>query len=293
MSTLYLVSTPIGNLEDITLRALRVLKEVSLIASEDTRTTRQLLKHYGIRARITSYNDHNKSKKLPGILSALQVGDLALTSEAGTPVVSDPGMELVSAAVSQGATVVAVPGPSAVTAALAVSGFHATPSLFLGFLPSRPGERRKLLRHFASLPFNLVVFEGPHRLHSTLEDMLGALGERRVAICRELTKLYEEVFRGDLSEALEYFTEPRGEFTLVIEGRKDRGSSTMPLLSYLEYDRGEPVREQQAREALAGLRKEGVRARGAVNLVARVTGLSRRRVYQIWLEGGLVNEPVT
>jgi 16S rRNA (cytidine1402-2'-O)-methyltransferase len=292
MPTLYLVATPIGNLEDITLRALRVLKEVSLIAAEDTRTTRQLLKHYSIRARITSYNDHNKSRKLPGILAALQYGDLALTSDAGTPVVSDPGLELVSAAVSQGATVVSVPGPSAVTTALAVSGFHATPSLFLGFLPSRPGERRRLLRHLTSLPFSLVVFEGPHRLHSTLEDMLGAFGERRVAICRELTKLYEEVFRGDLSEALEYFIEPRGEFTLVIEGRKERGSRTRSLLSALEDDQGEAVREQHAREALAELRKEGVKARGAVALVARITGLSRRHVYRIWLEGGLVNKPI-
>ena len=171
MPTLYVVATPIGNLEDVTLRALRVLREVSLIAAEDTRTTRKLLSHYDIHTPLTSYYDHNKGQKLPHLLQALEQGDVALVSEAGTPGISDPGLELVAAASAAGFPVVSVPGPSAPAAALAVSGIPADRFLFLGFLPRAQGERRALLRSVAAMPFTLVIFEAPHRLQRSLADV--------------------------------------------------------------------------------------------------------------------------
>ncbi|MGQ9686877.1 MAG: 16S rRNA (cytidine(1402)-2'-O)-methyltransferase, partial [Thiobacillaceae bacterium] len=218
MPTLYLVATPIGNLEDITLRALRVLREVSLIAAEDTRTTRKLLSHYGIKARLTSYHEHNKGAKIPLILDALRHGDVALVSESGMPGVSDPGYDLVAAAAGAGVPVVPVPGPSAVVAALAVSALPTRQFTFVGFLPRRQGERRRLLSALAAQPQTIVALESPHRLLATLADVLAVLGDRRIAVCRELTKLHEEVFRGHVSEAVAHFGQPRGEFTLVVAG---------------------------------------------------------------------------
>jgi len=218
MAELYLVATPIGNLEDITLRALRVLREVDLIAAEDTRTARKLLSHHGIRARLLSYNDHNKQARIPRILAALRQGAVALVSEAGMPGISDPGQDLVAAAAEAGFPVVPIPGPSAVTAALAVSGLPTRQFTYLGFLPRRAGERRRLLASLAAEPRTIVAFESPHRLRPALADLLAVFGDRRIAVCRELTKAFEEVFRGRISDALERFPEPRGEFTLVIEG---------------------------------------------------------------------------
>ena len=168
MPTLYVVATPIGNLEDMTLRGLRVLREVSLIAAEDTRTTRKLLSHYDIHTPLTSYYDHNKDQKLPQVLQALEQGDVALVSDAGTPGISDPGLELVRAAAAAGFPVVPVPGPSSVVTALAVSGIPADRFLFLGFLPRSKGERQALLRSVAAMPFTLVIFEAPHRLQRSL-----------------------------------------------------------------------------------------------------------------------------
>jgi len=223
MPTLFVVATPIGNLEDVTLRALRVLREVSLIAAEDTRTTRKLLAHHGIRNRLLSYNDHNKAARIPRLLHALREGDVALVSEGGTPVISDPGLDLVAAALDGGFAVTPVPGPSAVTAALAVSGLASRQFTYLGFLPRRAGERRRLFAALRDDPRTLVAFESPHRLRASLTALRDALGDRRVAVCRELTKKFEEVFRGTLSEALDRFAEPRGEFTLVIEGAPQTG----------------------------------------------------------------------
>ncbi|HLA18725.1 MAG TPA: 16S rRNA (cytidine(1402)-2'-O)-methyltransferase [Dehalococcoidia bacterium] len=199
MPTLYVVATPIGNLEDVTLRALRVLREVSLIAAEDTRTTRKLLAAHGIRQRLVSYNDHNKAVRIPRLLHALREGDVALVSEGGTPVISDPGLDLVAAAVDAGFAVTPVPGPSAVTAALAVCGLASRQFTYLGFLPRRAGERRRLLAALRDDPRTLVAFESPHRLRASLTALRDALGDRRVAVCRELTKRFEEVFRGTLS----------------------------------------------------------------------------------------------
>jgi 16S rRNA (cytidine1402-2'-O)-methyltransferase len=270
MPTLYLVATPIGNLEDVTLRALRVLREVALIAAEDTRTTRKLLAHHGIRARLTSYHEHNKAQKIPYLLSALEQGDVALVSEAGMPAVSDPGVDLVAAAVAAGAAVVAIPGPSAVVTALAVSGLPTRQFTYVGFLPRRAAERRRLLSTLANEPRTIVALESPHRLLASLTDLLAALGDRRIAVCRELTKLHEEVFRGRISEALAHFSEPRGEFTLVIEGAAEGGSA--------------PPDEAAVQAELQRLRKRGLGARRAVDEVALRFGLPRRQAYRLWLQ---------
>ena len=267
MPTLYVVATPIGNLEDVTLRALRVLREVSLIAAEDTRTTRKLLSHYDIHTPLTSYYDHNKGQKLPHLLQALERGDVALVSEAGTPGISDPGLELVAAASAAGFPVVSVPGPSAVAAALAVSGLPADRFLFLGFLPRAQGERRALLRSVAAMPFTLVIFEAPHRLQRSLADILETLGDRPVTVLREATKLHEEVFRGRVSEALEHFERPRGEFTLVV-GWEPSEETPSP---------------EDAEEVLRSLLARGASGREARALVAEETGMSRREVYRVWL----------
>ena len=268
MPSLYLVATPIGNLEDVTLRALRVLKEVRLIAAEDTRTTRKLLSRYDIHTRLTSYHDHNKVQRLPVILSALEEGDVALVSDAGTPVISDPGLELVRAAVAKGVQVTSIPGPSAVTTSLATSGMVGDRFLFLGFLPRRRGERQAILRSVCRLSYTLVFFEAPHRIQETLADMQDVLGDRPVAVAREATKLYEEVFRGTLSQALEYFTQPRGEFTLVIEGATATESPS----------------PQDAEEMLRNLLEHGVTHREAREQVAADTGIPRRELYRLWLE---------
>ena len=216
---LYAVATPIGNLEDISLRALRCLREVELIAAEDTRTTRHLLNFYNIKTPVTSYHEHSKQAKLDYLLCCLEEGDVALVSEAGMPGLSDPGYKLIVAAIDRGISVVPVPGASAVTAALVVSGLPTDQFLYLGFLPRRQGHRQRILSSTAGERRTIVAFESPHRLKGTLSDIQETLGDRRLAICRELTKVYEEVFRGKVSQAREHFTEPRGEFTLVIEGK--------------------------------------------------------------------------
>lgn len=218
MPSLYIVATPIGNMEDITLRALRVLREVGLVAAEDTRRTGRLLSAHGIRTPLTSYHEHNENAKLSFILGRLEETDVALVCNAGMPIISDPGYELVRAAAEMGISVVPVPGPSAVMAAMAVSGLPADRFLYMGFLPRRKGKRRRRLEEVATLPYTLVVFETRHRLRASLADILDILGDRPLAVCRELTKLHEEILRGQVGQAIEHFQEPRGEFTLVIGG---------------------------------------------------------------------------
>jgi 16S rRNA (cytidine1402-2'-O)-methyltransferase len=218
---LYVVATPIGNLEDITLRALRVLGEVQLIAAEDTRTARKLLNRYNISTRLTSYFEHNKRMKMPVLLEFLETQDIALISEAGMPGISDPGYELIKAAIEADVQVVPVPGSSAVTTALAVSGLPSDQFVYLGFLPRKKGEKRTLLASVSEEPRTLICFESPYRIQDSLLAMLEKLGDRNAAVCRELTKLHEEVFRGPLSTAVEHFKKPRGEFTVVIQGTGD------------------------------------------------------------------------
>jgi len=264
---LYIVATPIGNLEDISLRALRLLKQVKLIAAEDTRTARKLLNAYGINTPLTSYHEHNKRAKLGYILDCLKEKDVALVSEAGMPGLSDPGYELIAAAIERGIPVVPVPGASAVVTALVVSGLPANQFLYLGFLPRRQDARRRLLRSVANEPRTMVAFEAPHRLLETLKNALEIFGDRKVAVCRELTKIYEEVFRGRLSQAIEHFNQPRGEFTLVIEGKfKDEAE----------------VSERVERE-LSRLYRQGAGAKEAVARLSEISGVSKKKLYRTWL----------
>ncbi len=222
MGTLFLVATPIGNLEDLSPRALRVLREVRLIAAEDTRVTRKLLSHFDLHTPLTSYFEHNKLTKLDSILSALTQGDVALVSDAGTPAINDPGYELVRAALAAGHTVSPIPGPSAPMAALAASGLPTDSFLYLGYLPRKASERKQALRQIADQAYTLIFLEAPHRLLDTLGDLETCLGDRPAVLARELTKVHEEIWRGSLSQARAHFTqqEPRGEFTLVIGGQK-------------------------------------------------------------------------
>lgn len=220
MSTLHLVATPIGNLEDISARALRVLREVDLIAAEDTRHTARLLQHYGIHTPCLSYHEHNKLTRLDRVLAALDAGDVALVSDAGTPALNDPGYELVRAALTAGHNVSPIPGACAPVAALVASGLPTDTFLYLGYLPRRQVERRRVLQDIATLPHTLIFLETPHRLLEALSDLIDQIGDRSIAVARELTKLHEEIYRGKLSEAISHFTtqSPRGEFTLVIAG---------------------------------------------------------------------------
>lgn len=223
MGTLYLVATPIGNLEDMSPRAVRILREAALIAAEDTRHTGVLLKHFEIGTKLTSYFEHNKLQKIELILSKLADGDVAVVSDAGSPAINDPGYELVRAALAAGFDVRPVPGPSAPIAALTVSGMPTNSFLYLGYLPHKSNERRKYLRQVANLIYTLVFLESPYRIMDALEDILSELGDRRICVAREMTKMFEEFWRGNVSDALEYFkSQPaRGEFTLVVAGEQN------------------------------------------------------------------------
>jgi 16S rRNA (cytidine1402-2'-O)-methyltransferase len=221
--TLYLVSTPIGNLEDLTLRAKRLLAEVDLIAAEDTRHTQHLLQHYNIHTPLTSYHDHNKEEKTPILIDRLKNGhSIALVSDAGTPTISDPGYYLINGCITAGIRVSPVPGASAVLAALAVSGLPTDAFLFAGFLPKKPGARQKRLETLQPLRDTLIFFESPRRLHALLVELQARLGDRRIVIGRELTKLHEEVIRGRVSEVSAQLKDRtiKGELTIVIEGNR-------------------------------------------------------------------------
>jgi 16S rRNA (cytidine1402-2'-O)-methyltransferase len=221
MSTLYLVATPIGNLEDITSRAVRILKEVRLIAAEDTRQTAKLLQRYDIHTPNLSYHEHNKLVRIEQVLEALQVGDVALVSDAGTPGLNDPGYELVRAAIVAGHSVSPIPGPCAPIAALVASGLPTDTFIYLGYLPRKSSDRMRLLKQVTDYPFTLIFLDAPHRLMKSLQEMRDLLGDRQIAVGRELTKLHEEIYRGNLSQVIDHFTEnpPRGEFTLVVSGK--------------------------------------------------------------------------
>ena len=275
MGILYLVGTPIGNLEDLTYRAARVLGQVGLVAAEDTRVTRRLLNHLGIRVPLTSYNHHNWRVKSQEIIEALAEGDVALVTDAGMPAISDPGAELVSLAAGAGFAVDVAPAVSAVTTALAASGFPGDAFVFLGFLPRRSRDRRALLQTAASSPLTLIIFEAPHRIRFALNDMLSVLGDRDIAVCREMTKLHQEVWRGPVSQAIHHFAAPRGEFTLVVRGAPADHTPSGP----------EPGDLELARQQLARLREDGTPARDAVAVVAESLGIPRNAVYRMWLDG--------
>lgn len=273
---LYLCATPIGNLEDITLRALRVLREADLIAAEDTRHTRKLLSHYDIHTPLTSYHQHNSRKKGSSLLEQLAAGkNIALVSDAGLPGVSDPGSELVAAALEQGYEVVPVPGPSAGITALVVSGLPTGSFIFAGFLPSAKKARREKLHELRYEPRTLIFYEAPHRLRQTLADLADIFGSRPAAAARELTKKHEEIVRGSLEEILEHFQakEPQGEFTLVVGGSgelKQEGKEAAAALSPAAH--------------VAQLEAEGYSRKEAIREVTRLSGLPRREVYRAVVE---------
>ncbi len=271
MGTLYLVATPIGNLEDISARALRTLREVALIAAEDTRVTRKLLTHYDVHVPVLSYYEHNKLTRLDAILGRLQQGDVALVSDAGTPALNDPGYELVRAALQAGHQVSPVPGPSAPIAALIASGLPTDSFLYLGYLPRKSSERKAALQAVSDLPHTLIFLEAPHRLAESLRDLSDSLGDRRVALARELTKLHEEIWRGSLAEAIDHFKAPRGEFVIIVDGRTGTPSTrgTQPRL-------------------LAAIRQRARAGLGPADLAAqlsRQSGWPRREIYRLATRG--------
>jgi 16S rRNA (cytidine1402-2'-O)-methyltransferase len=279
MGTLYVVATPIGNLEDITARALRVLGQVSLIAAEDTRRTSQLLNHFNLTSpALTSYFEHNKLAKLDQVLAALETGDVALVSDGGTPNVSDPGYELVRAALAAGHTVVPIPGASALLAALVASGLPTDSFIYLGFLPRHATHRRQLLASLARERRTLVAYEAPHRLLETLDAVEATLGDRPVAVARELTKVHEEIFRGPASAARAHFAskEILGEVTLVVGGA--------PTDAAAAWDSAR-VRAEVA-ELVAG----GVKRKDAARMVADLSGWPQRDVYRLAVEPAETNE---
>jgi 16S rRNA (cytidine1402-2'-O)-methyltransferase len=276
MATLFLVATPIGHLEDITLRALRVLREASLIAAEDTRHTRKLLTHFEITTPLTSYHEHSGPARTEAVVAALAAGDVALVSDAGTPLLSDPGQALVRAALAAGHTVVPIPGPSAAIAALVASGLSTDHFTFVGFLPRRSSDRRAVLARFAQAPETLLLYEAPHRLLACLDDLLAVLGDRHATLARELTKVHEEFRRGRLAVLRADYAHgeaPRGEFTIVIAGAE----------SAVEQETEESL-ERRAIERIHTLLASGASVRETAVAVARLTGLPRRQMYRLALE---------
>lgn len=268
---LYLVATPIGHLEDITLRALRVLKEVHLIAAEDTRHTGKLLHHYGITTPQVSYHQHNWRQRLGELLQRLQAGEqIALVSDAGTPGISDPGQELVQACLAQGIPVTPVPGCNAAITALVASGLPTTPFLFLGFLPPRETARRQVLQRVKAVAATLICYEAPHRLVASLTTMTEVLGDRRCVVARELTKVHEEFWRGTLSAAARHYVEhpPKGEITLVVAGAEP--NPDIPLA--------------QVQSEVERLVAQGLGCREIAQQLAAQTGWPRRTLYQLALQ---------
>jgi 16S rRNA (cytidine1402-2'-O)-methyltransferase len=271
MGTLYLVATPIGNLEDITARALSILRQVQLIAAEDTRHTGRLLSHYDIHTPLTSYHEHNKLIKLERVLSTLQAGDVALVSDAGTPGLNDPGYELVRATLDAGYTVSPIPGPSAPISALVASGLPTDSFLYLGYLPRKSAERRNLLDQVASLPYTLVFLETPHRLVAALQDIREVLGDREMSVAREISKLHEEFFRGKVSQAQTHFQAqaPRGEITLVVAGQSSE-AQVWP--------------EARLRTALVQALELGEPPSQLARRMADASGWPRRKVYDLVIQ---------
>jgi 16S rRNA (cytidine1402-2'-O)-methyltransferase len=269
---LYVVATPIGNLEDVTLRALRILREVTVIAAEDTRRTANLLARHGIATPTTSLHEHNEVKKTPALLARLQAGDsIAVVSDAGTPGLSDPGLRLAAAAVAEGLPVVPIPGPSAVTTALAGSGLPFERFTFAGFPPNRSVARKRWLFELASAAWPVVIFEAPHRIRQTLADARIILGERQIVAGREMTKAHEEWLRGSISEVLARLESPRGEFTVVIapaSGQDARSEAEV-----------EPA--QVFSEFCQLIEKTGCSRRAAIADLARTYSIPAREVYKM------------
>lgn len=269
--TLYIVATPIGNLEDITLRALRVLKEVDVIAAEDTRRTRNLLGHYGIRTPLTSYHEHNERTKARHLVARLQRGEnVALVSDAGTPAVSDPGYRLVSEAIHAGIQISPIPGPSALTAVVGASGLTSDRFVFDGFLPTKSKERRARLQSLRAETRTLVFYEAPHRLEESLRDLGEILGDREMVLAREVSKVHEEFIRGPVSQVAREIAggEIRGELTLVVRGTQGESAPSEGLL------KGEIER----------LKAEGMRVKEIAEILGEKYGYSKKEIYRLIVE---------
>jgi len=268
MPNLYLVGTPIGNLEDISLRALRVLQEVSLIAAEDTRVTRRLLDRYEIRTRLISFHEYSGAGRVNDLLQSLEEDDIALVSDAGMPGLSDPGYQLIDACIKAGIKIIPIPGPTAVITALVASGLPTEKFLYLGFLPRRKQARRQALGEIATLPYTMVIFEAPKRLMRLLTDIHEILGDRSVSIGRELTKMYEEIWRGSVSEAIGRLkaSDVRGEITLVVNGAAEA-----------------PWDEKSVIDGLTDELDGGATRKEAVALVVKLSGWRKRDVYKLSL----------
>jgi 16S rRNA (cytidine1402-2'-O)-methyltransferase len=270
-ATLFVVSTPIGNLEDITLRAVRTLREVALIAAEDTRRTGHLLQHFEIRTPMISLHEHNERERTPGLVARLQAGEsIALVSDAGTPLLSDPGFHLVREAVRVGLTVQSVPGPSSLTAALAVSGLPVDRFTFLGFPPARKTQRGAFFAGLAAQAGTLVLFEAPQRVRPTLEDVRAHLGERMVVLARELTKVHENVSRGWITDLLEGALEDRGEYVILVSDQRAESQVAR-----------DPVSDDELRDRFGSMTKTGAcSARDAVAALADEYQVPKQRVYK-------------
>ncbi|MDI6890693.1 MAG: 16S rRNA (cytidine(1402)-2'-O)-methyltransferase [Thermodesulfovibrionales bacterium] len=264
--TLYIVSTPIGNLEDITLRALRVLKGADVIAAEDTRHSRKLLTHYGISKPLISYWGEKEKVKSAEILERLHSGQsVALISDAGTPGISDPGAVLIKKAVEEGISVISIPGPSALIAALSISGLSTQEFTFIGFLPPKKSQRQKVLRDLGLEPRTLVFYEAPHRILETLSDMEEIFGKRRATLVKEISKIHEEVLRGSISQIFSSIEKSTiaGEYVIVVEGRTEEGKLTT----------------EDALSEVSALMKKGLGRKEAVKKIAEAYGLSKKELY--------------
>lgn len=270
--TLYIVGTPIGNLEDITFRAVRILQSVDLIAAEDTRHTGRLLQHFQVTAPQLSYHDHNRNSRTPELLEQLQQGKaIALVTDAGVPGISDPGYELVKACVEAGILVVPIPGPSAAITALSAAGLPTDRFVFEGFLPAKGQERHERLESLPAETRTIIFYEAPHRLRQTLQDLADVVGtERQIVLARELTKLHEEIWRGNIEQAIAYYQErePQGEYTVLVAGMP-------PAKPYLS--------EAEIKAELQQLRAQGISRSQASRQLAKLTSHSRRELYQIAL----------
>jgi len=275
---LYLCATPIGNLEDMTYRAVRVLGEVAVIAAEDTRHTRKLLSHFEIHTRLVSYHEHNKVERGPEIIERLLAGDdVAVVSDAGLPGISDPGSDLVVLAIEAGIRVVPLPGANAALSALVCSGLDTSLFTFVGFLPKGKKKRREIIASLVSNPYTMVFYESPHHIKATLTELSGAFGERSAVVGRELTKKFEEFVRGTLESVKLHFnqSDPRGEFTLVVAGCPDSEDSKM------SSEQG----QLSLVDAVMALVETGVSKKEGIKRIAQERGIPKREVYQAVLGG--------
>lgn len=266
MGTLYVVATPIGNLEDMSARAIRILGEVAVIAAEDTRHSRRLLTHFAIRTPLLSYHEHNQRQRRDRLLEALTNGDVALITDAGTPAISDPGVDLVREALAAGYQVSPIPGPSALSAAISASGLVEGTFTSLGFLPRESGERKRTIARGAASGTPLVIFESAQRLSRTLAELLGALGDRRAVVLREMTKVHEEVKPGTLGSLAEWAaaSAPRGEVVIVVDGAAPR-----------------PATDDDIQAVIGAMRRSGLSVSQTAREAAAITGLSRSVLYEM------------